>query len=92
MPNEPNIFSQGPIAPLLLTVQEAAQVMRWSRTRTNAAIAAGTIDSYRDGKRRFVVAASLHAYVAERSTGTVQSPKPQTSRRRPASPIVRKAA
>ena len=42
--------------------------MRWSRTRTNAAIAANEIESYRDGKRRFVVAASLHEYIAKRRT------------------------
>ena len=56
------------VVPLLLTVTETAHTMRWSRTRTTAAIAAREIESYKDGKRRFVVASSLQSYIAKRVT------------------------
>jgi excisionase family DNA binding protein len=65
--------------PLLLKVEETADILRLSRTAVYALISRGEIDTVKIGQRRRVVASSLHCFVAARvaaleAGGKVQGP------------------
>jgi excisionase family DNA binding protein len=49
---------------LLLTVEEAAEMLRIGRTRTYELVMSGRITSVKIGRRRLVVRASLQEFVA----------------------------
>jgi len=50
--------------PLLLTVEEAAILLRLGRTRTYELVMAGSIRSVKVGRRRLVIRAGLDDFVA----------------------------
>jgi excisionase family DNA binding protein len=45
------------------TVEQAMAFLNYSRTKVNALLGSKAIKSYRDGKRRYIPVAELHAYV-----------------------------
>ena len=53
--------SAGP--PLLITVEEASELLRLGRTRTYDFIRCGSIQSVKVGRRRLVVRSSLDSFV-----------------------------
>ncbi len=50
-------------APLLITVEEASELLRMGRTRTYDFIRCGSIQSVKIGRRRLVVRSSLDSFV-----------------------------
>jgi excisionase family DNA binding protein len=52
-------------SPMLLTVEEAARLLRIGRTTTYELVMRGRIQSVKVGRRRLVVRQGLNRYVAE---------------------------
>ena len=50
-------------APLLITVEEASELLRLGRTRTYDFIRCGSIQSVKVGRRRLIVRSSLDTFV-----------------------------
>jgi excisionase family DNA binding protein len=68
MSEHPNTGSQGEASvglALLVTVEEAAQLLRLGRTRTYQLVMAGQIRSVKLGRRRLVVRSGLEDFVGQ---------------------------
>ena len=84
-------------APLLVKPADAARMLGCGRTRIYELVNAGEIDSFRDGRSRKIIVASIHAYVARRlaADGTTSRatppPEPRTLINRRRAPHAAKA-
>lgn len=63
-----------PLNPILTSIPGAARLVAQSRSRIYQLLAEGRIRSVKDGRRRLVVVASLHEYVATLSPVNVPTP------------------
>jgi hypothetical protein len=66
------------VGPLVVKPKVAWQMLSCSNTRGYELLAAGELDSFRDGRSRKITVASIHRYVAQRlasSRGTTVQPQ-----------------
>ncbi len=57
-------YSAGQSRPLLLTVEESAQMLGLGRTHTYGLVMGGQIQSVKIGRRRLVVTSSIEVYIS----------------------------
>ena len=72
----------GDVAALVVKPKVAWKMLACSNTRGYELIAAGQLESFRDGRSRKITVASIHRFIARRLTAEKEAPAPQTSRRR----------
>ena len=82
-----SVSSTTPVGPLVVKPKVAWQMLSCSNTRGYELLAAGALDSFRDGRSRKITVGSIHRYIAQRvasSQGTTaQLESPRRKRGRP---------
>lgn len=80
-----SIYSTGPgeVVPLVVKPKVAWQMLACSNTRGYELLAAGELESFRDGRSRKITVASIHRLIARRlAAEKAASAAPQPRRRR----------
>jgi hypothetical protein len=72
----------GELGPLVVKPKVAWKLLACSNTRGYELIAAGELESFRDGRSRKIVVASIHRLIARRLAAEREATAPQTRRRR----------
>ena len=73
----------GELVPLVVKPKVAWKLLACSNTRGYELIAAGELDSFRDGRSRKIVVASIHRLIARRLAAEKATPQPRSRRGRP---------
>ena len=70
------------LAALVVKPKVAWKMLACSNTRGFELIAAGQLESFRDGRSRKITVASIHRFIARRLAAEREATAPQTRRRR----------
>ena len=70
------------LAALVVKPKVAWKMLACSNTRGYELIAAGQLESFRDGRSRKITVASIHRFIARRLAAEKQATAPQTRRQR----------
>jgi excisionase family DNA binding protein len=68
--------SDGELGPLVVKPKIAWRMLNCSNTRGYELLAAGELDSFRDGRSRKITVESIHRYIARR-LDPIESPNPK---------------
>ena len=72
----------GELGPLVVKPKVAWKLLACSNTRGYELIAAGELESFRDGRSRKITVESIHRLIARRLAAEREATAPQTRRRR----------
>jgi hypothetical protein len=73
----------GELGPLVVKPKVAWKLLACSNTRGYELLAAGELESFRDGRSRKIVVASIHQLIARRLAAEKATPQPCRGRGRP---------
>jgi hypothetical protein len=87
--------SIGELGPLVVKPKVAWRLLACSNTRGYELIAAGELESFRDGRSRKITVASIHRLIARRlaaEKAAIAEPRPRRRRGRPGKPVAHGSA